>query len=210
MGVEYSSLILEVEMDEPRRWDIRKEVTTLGRWPSNDIVLPDRLVSRHHAQIRRVGTEFILEDGGSTNGTLVNGKAVGASYRLQDGDTIHIPPRFQLRFVEGTATAPIAGARELPRLELGEQEQRATIGGQEVNLSGPQYAFLALLIARDGKVVTREEVVGHVWPEDDPAGISSEAVDALVRRLRERLAQADPDHQYVQTVRGHGFRFENR
>ncbi len=98
----------------------------------------------------------------------------------------------------------------MPRLELGEQEQRATIGGQEVNLSGPQYAFLALLMARDGKVVTREEVVSHVWPEDDPAGISNEAVDALVRRLRERLAQADPDHQYVQTVRGHGFRFENR
>jgi DNA-binding response OmpR family regulator len=35
------------------------------------------------------------------------------------------------------------------------------------------------------------------------------AIDALVRRLRDRLAEVDPGHNYIVTVRGHGFRFDN-
>ncbi len=41
-------------------------------------------------------------------------------------------------------------------------------------------------------------------------GISEQAIDALVRRLRDRIAAMDPDHAYIVTVRGHGFRLENR
>jgi DNA-binding response OmpR family regulator len=48
-----------------------------------------------------------------------------------------------------------------------------------------------------------------VWPEDDREGISEQAIDALARRLRERLTEMDPENQYVVTVRGHGFRLEN-
>ena len=36
-----------------------------------------------------------------------------------------------------------------------------------------------------------------------------QALDALIRRLRDRLAEADPGHEYVVTVRGHGLRLEN-
>ena len=46
--------------------------------------------------------------------------------------------------------------------------------------------------------------------EDAEEVISEQAIDALVRRLRERLAELDPGHAYVLTVRGHGFRFQNR
>ncbi|MFZ4813533.1 MAG: winged helix-turn-helix domain-containing protein, partial [Phototrophicaceae bacterium] len=37
-------------------------------------------------------------------------------------------------------------------------------------------------------------------------GVSEQAIDALVRRLRDRLAEVDPDTQYIVTMRGHGFR----
>jgi DNA-binding response OmpR family regulator len=52
-------------------------------------------------------------------------------------------------------------------------------------------------------------VVETVWPEDEREGISEQAIDALARRLRERLAEMDPETLYVVTVRGHGFRLEN-
>jgi hypothetical protein len=55
----------------------------------------------------------------------------------------------------------------------------------------------------------REEVIGHVWPDAAGAGVSEQAVDALVRRLRDRLAELDPDGAYIVTVRGHGFRLDN-
>jgi DNA-binding response OmpR family regulator len=58
-------------------------------------------------------------------------------------------------------------------------------------------------------VVTREEIVREVWPEAQGLGVSEQAIDALVRRLRDRLTEVDPDHNYIVTVRGHGFRFEN-
>jgi DNA-binding response OmpR family regulator len=52
-------------------------------------------------------------------------------------------------------------------------------------------------------------VVETVWPEAMGEGVSEQAIDALVRRLRDRLAELDPDGQYIVTVRGHGFRMEN-
>ena len=83
--------------------------------------------------------------------------------------------------------------------------------GQELDppLSPAQYRLLELLYQEPGRVYSRDEVVEAVWPEDDREGISEQAIDALARRLRERLAEIDPDTQYVVTVRGHGFRLEN-
>jgi DNA-binding winged helix-turn-helix (wHTH) protein len=40
-------------------------------------------------------------------------------------------------------------------------------------------------------------------------GVSEQALDALIRRLRDRLAAIDPTHTYVVTVRGHGLRLDN-
>ena len=45
-----------------------------------------------------------------------------------------------------------------------------------------------------------------MWPDEEAEGISEQAIDALARRLRERIAEIDPDNKYVETVRGHGFR----
>ncbi|MFN2225226.1 MAG: helix-turn-helix domain-containing protein, partial [Anaerolineae bacterium] len=76
-------------------------------------------------------------------------------------------------------------------------------------LSLAQYRLLGLLYQEPGRVYSRDQVVEAVWPEDDREGISEQAIDALARRLRERLAEVDPETQYVVTVRGHGFRLEN-
>jgi DNA-binding response OmpR family regulator len=51
-------------------------------------------------------------------------------------------------------------------------------------------------------------VIPIAWPDEDPAGISDEAVNSLVRRLRARLTDIDPSHRYIVAIRGHGFRFE--
>ncbi|MBI4770595.1 MAG: winged helix-turn-helix domain-containing protein [Chloroflexi bacterium] len=81
-------------------------------------------------------------------------------------------------------------------------------GGIDPPLSVPQYRLLEMLYDHAGKVCTREQVVKVVWPEAAGAGVSEQAIDALVRRLRDRLAEADA-HEFVVTVRGHGFRLDN-
>jgi hypothetical protein len=69
-------------------FEVSKDVTTLGRDISNDIVLNDRETSRHHLRLLRSGDTLTIEDLGSTNGTFVNGKRVSGMTPLQNGDMI--------------------------------------------------------------------------------------------------------------------------
>jgi len=72
-------------MDVP----LRRERTTIGRRPDNDVCLPNLAVSGEHAAVVTILADSFLEDLGSTNGTLVNGKPV-AKHFLRDGDHIDI------------------------------------------------------------------------------------------------------------------------
>jgi pSer/pThr/pTyr-binding forkhead associated (FHA) protein len=65
---------------------------TIGRVSSADLSLPwDEEVSRMHAELEAIGTEWVaLDDGLSTNGTFVNGRRIVGRQRLIDGDTIRV------------------------------------------------------------------------------------------------------------------------
>jgi len=60
----------------------------IGRSSECDIVLDDSGVSRRHAEIRPVGSAWVLRDLGSTNGVLVDGAQVAGEHRLADGERI--------------------------------------------------------------------------------------------------------------------------
>jgi two-component system, NtrC family, sensor kinase len=66
---------------------VTDETLTIGRAPSNTVVLSDPLVSRRHARISAEGKRFIIEDLGSVNGTLVNNQPV-TRQALRVGDVI--------------------------------------------------------------------------------------------------------------------------
>lgn len=68
---------------------ILRSPTLLGRLPDNDIVINDRRVSRHHAEVAQTGKGWIIRDRGSTNGTSVNGRLVKEA-PLKPGDTISL------------------------------------------------------------------------------------------------------------------------
>jgi hypothetical protein len=183
----------------------------IGRAEECDVVIAERQVSRHHARIRLDGEEYVIEDLGSKNGTFVNGQELEGPHVLQDDDEIQIALCCRLAWVAADATAPLISEEETPGLRLDHERKRVWVGGQEVDppLSLAQYRLLELLQQEAGRVYSRDEIVEAVWPEDDREGISEQAIDALARRLRERLAEADPERQYIITVRGHGFRLED-
>ncbi|HEY42503.1 MAG TPA: FHA domain-containing protein [Anaerolineae bacterium] len=196
-------------------WNLEKDELLIGRGADCDVVIPDRQVSRHHACIRRTSDGFLLEDLGSKNGTHLNGNSIQSPALLQDGDIVQVALAIRFAFVGTEATVPLTVTETdrmiLGRLMMDPQAHRVTIRGQEVDppLSPPQYRFLELLYRNPGRVVSRDEIAEFVWPGTKGIGVSNQAIDALVRRVRDRLADVDPDHMYVVTVRGHGFRLDN-
>jgi len=206
-------------------WPLRQEVLTIGREPTCDIVIPDRQVSRVHARLERDPEGFTLEDLGSKNGTHVNGAPVSGRIRLRDGDLIQVALIAKLAYVDSDSTMPLTGGDELAArvaaaeavrggraLFVDNMSRRVWVGEKELNppLSLPQFRLIELLFESEGQVVSRDAIVARVWPEDADAGVSEQAVDALARRLRERIAELDAEHAYILTVRGHGFRLQNR
>ena len=196
-----------------QRLAIDKRSVILGRGGHDvecDIVLPERQVSRQHAEIYLDGGRYFLRDLGSKNGTYLNGKAVSAPVELYDSDVIQIALCERARFVGADATLPLDEIESLYGLRLDSESRRVWIGSSEVDppLSPAQYRLLELLAEQAGRVSTRDEIVEYVWLESERDGVTEQAIDALVRRLRDRLAEIDPEGEYIVTVRGHGFRLD--
>ncbi len=205
-----------------RKWPLDRDAIIIGRGEESDIVLPERQVSRSHIRIGRDEQGYFVEDLDSKNGTHVNGQplSAGTLHRLQDGDEIQVALCVRLLFVGAEATLPLSletapavlAEGSKTALQLDKAQRRVWVRNHEIDppLSLAQYRLLELLYDASGRVVSRDEVVSTVWPEAIGEGVSEQAIDALVRRLRDRLAELDKAHDYILTVRGHGFRLANR
>lgn len=197
------------------RWAIAK-ILLIGRDPSCDVMVPDRQVSRYHARLTPQQEGVMLEDLGSKNGTFYEGKRVEEPVFVQDGGMIQIALVQNFVYLSSDSTIPLVGVLPMQseaggRLFLDNRSRRVRVGKEEVlpPLSVPQFRLLQVLYENQGKVVGREELIKTVWGDEVSEGVSEEAMDALVRRLRDRLAALDPDHQYIITIRGHGLRLDN-
>ncbi|HEY84292.1 MAG TPA: winged helix-turn-helix domain-containing protein [Chloroflexi bacterium] len=81
-------------------------------------------------------------------------------------------------------------------------------GGYTVDppLSVAQFTLLEALYRANGGIISRAEIITAVWPTANPSGVSEEAVDGLIKRLRQRLRQVQAGQDYLQVVRGRGLR----
>jgi DNA-binding winged helix-turn-helix (wHTH) protein len=208
---EYPMLVAQEGPLKGQRWPLSHTIV-LGREASCDVVIVDRQVSRFHARITPSSEGVMLEDLGSKNGTNHNGTELSGPVMLQDGDMVGIALAQQFIFLTSDATMPLAeGAGRPGRLMMDQKSRRVWVNQQQLvpPLSAQQFRLLWLLYESQGQVISRADLVATVWGEEQSAGVSDQALDALIRRLRDRLASVDPTHQYIDTVRGHGVRLDN-
>ncbi len=83
---------------------VEGESVTIGRAPTNAIVVKDERCSRNHAEIFQVQQQWTLRDLDSRNGTQVDGETVTSDYHLQPGDIIRIG-NSHLAFVDNLSHA---------------------------------------------------------------------------------------------------------
>ncbi len=109
-------------------------------------------------------------------------------------------------------TRRVAGIhmRLIPPITIGEIEvdifnRMVTDGESVVRLSGTEQSLLYLLASREGRVVTRKEILHAIWGVDGVGG--SNVVDRHIRSLRIKLQDHYRHPRFIATVPGKGYRF---
>lgn len=196
--------------DEGAVWKIAKTGFSIGRADLSDLVIPSARISRRQARIQVKNTGvYYLQDLGSQNGTFVNGRLLESiPHQLKDGDEIVFGGVAAFRFYDPDETRQGPRIGRLQGIWVDEAVGAVWVDARLVDppLSPAQFALLHLLYERAGQIVPREEIITAVWPNADHSGVSREAVDGLIKRLRRRLRQTQPPQVYVEVVRGQGLR----
>jgi predicted component of type VI protein secretion system len=99
---------LQVETPEGMRHvSLEGDRLTVGRLPTNDVMLPFPQVSRHHAELRRAGEGWWIADLQSTNGVSVSGARVERS-SVRPGDVVQLAPGITLTLVAGDTSGDLS------------------------------------------------------------------------------------------------------
>lgn len=119
-------LVLHLPDGSTRDIPLSRERMTIGRRVDNDICLPLPTVSAEHAAVVTVLDDSFLEDLGSRNGTLVNGKEIKKHF-LRDGDEVDIGRQRLLYFSGDFAAADAVQESAPPRETTAEAQVRSTV-----------------------------------------------------------------------------------
>ena len=99
-----------------------------------------------------------------------------------------------------------AGTKGIGPLEIDVASRRAFVNGREISLTATEFRILELFLSNPGRVFSREKLLETIWGQD--CHVTPRNVDVHVRRLRERIESTPDNPQWIQTVRGFGYRFE--
>jgi two-component system OmpR family response regulator len=89
------------------------------------------------------------------------------------------------------------------RVELDDDAHLVRLGGDEVGLSPTEYRLLRFLMRNQGRVLTRAQILDHVWDYDFHG--ESTVVETFISSLRKKV---DPTGRLITTVRGVGYRLD--
>jgi len=207
-------LVFTFGLREGEKFQLDQQSTVIGRDPSVDLLLNSPFVSRRHARIENQGGYWYLTDLYSKNGVYRNMNRIqpGKQVSLGHRDLVQIGSVSAFEFRDPERTVRQSELRLLGTgLRLDVPNRDVFINGERLEppLPPQQFTLLAALVKRDGDVVTNEQVANVLWPEA-AGGVENAAIDNAISRLRDRLAEVDEAHDYIETVRGVGRRFVQR
>lgn len=180
--------------------------TTIGRGEENDIVIDSPHASRYHARIEWDGTDYVLHDLGSKNGTSVNGRRLDAPHTLRQGDLVGLPGMtLAFDFAADTLTLGPDAAPVSDELRVNATTAEVWVRGERVSVSAKEYLALAYLYGQKGALVSKEALAAAVWPEYE-GNVSDYNIEQLISRLRRKIEPEPERPRLLVTVRGLGYR----
>ncbi len=192
-------------------YELTESISTVGREEASSIVLSDPLVSRHHAEIRRIDNAYQVHDLQSKNGVYINNQrlASGSTAWLDDGCEVQFAStRFRFRDPSATMTAPSIIAIQEPALRVESTTRQVYVDGKLLDppLSVKQFDLLAFLFQNRNRVVSKDEIAQAVWPETK-GDVYDANIDRMVSRVRSRIELEDENEpRFISTIRGYGYK----
>ncbi|MDQ5844264.1 MAG: SpoIIE family protein phosphatase [Acidobacteriota bacterium] len=177
-------LIVKYPDRAPDRFLLGRLRITLGRSARNDLCIPDPFASRVHAEVRREGEEYFLQDLGSANGTLYNGGTVEGTVSLTPGGRIQIGET-EIVFDDGTYHSSMGATMITDNSSVSLPEATIALASGDRTTSG-------LLEAIEGARTNPEEsAVARVAKEGDLLALISKVGVTLLASttLNETLEQ---------------------
>src|SRR4051794_21808351 len=95
---------------------------------------------------------------------------------------------------------------EIDGLRIEPSVVQAFVDGESLELTPTEFRLLHMLALERGRVVTRDELLQALWGRRHT--YRDRTVDVLVRKLREKIDRRTPDHTFIHTRYGVGYRFE--
>lgn len=175
-----------------------------------DWMLPDMSGLELTRQLKRDGEHEDLAVIMLTARADEHDKVSGLESGADDYVTKPFSPRELLARVQAVlrrTRAENSAAVEAGVLELDSAAHRVTAAGNEVSLGPTEYRLLSFLMTHPDRVYSRSQLLDRVWGAN--VYVEERTVDVHVRRLRKALS-GHAAEQYIQTVRGAGYRFSTR
>jgi DNA-binding response OmpR family regulator len=157
-------------------------------------------------RIRRdSGIPVLVLTGRDDEPAKLQGFEVGADdYVVKPYSLPEIGARLRALLRRGTPVVP-RERLEFDRLVIDIGAATATFDGAVLDLRPKEFSLLAFMASDPGRCFSREELLEHVWGSTE-GWQQAATVTEHIHRLRSRL-RVDGDHDWIQTVRGMGYRF---
>ena len=105
-----AKLVIQTQGMSGRACELKVDKTTIGRVEDNTFQISDQSISSHHCEVLLRGTDVVIKDLNSTNGTFINDEKITESV-LKPGQTLRLG-QVELRLETGTAGTPTAPPRK--------------------------------------------------------------------------------------------------
>jgi two-component system response regulator RegX3 len=113
--------------------------------------------------------------------------------------------RAQLRRAEMRRESKSSGSLSSGNVSVDPDRHEVTVDGQIVAMTPKEFALLELLMAREGRLLTRDFLIEELWGPDYVG--DTKTLDVHVRRLREKIEEDPNTPRHIVTVRGLGYKW---
>jgi two-component system OmpR family response regulator len=168
-----------------------------------DVMLPDidGFTVLQRLRDRGPSPKVIFLTARDTTEDRVRGLTTGGDdYQVKPFAVPELIARVRLR-LEESGTIPTGRNLRCADLELDLEAHRVTRAGDEVSLTPTEYRLLHYLLVNTGRVLTRTQILEHVWPYDFDGEAS--IVDTYISYLRRKIERGEP--KLIHTIRSIGF-----